>query len=215
MNVPQPFSNRPFRWIVYLVALVILILLVIDIFAIGGDSFLFTLHSSMNAPLAVIVTITAASIYQFMSAETQRRQMWSGLVLGWALWALAETIWAVFSVLGQEVPYPSIADLFWVAGYIPMGVGLLSRLRNSTYQPTITQRYWVLGVSAVTFAFTFVFVFLPIIQYFDPQLLVQSLLNIIYPLADLFLLSIIWHTVVAALLTQGLDLLGAGQRASP
>ncbi len=192
MNVSQPFSNRTFRWIVYAVVLVILVLLVIDIFAIGGDTFLFTLHSSLNAPLAVIVTILSASIWQYMSGETQRRQMWSGLVLGWALWALAETIWAAFSVLGQEVPYPSLADLFWVAGYIPMGVGLLTRLRNSTYQPTVAQRYWMLGVSAVTFAFIFVFIFLPIIQYFDPQFLVQSLLNIIYPLADLFLLSIIW-----------------------
>ena len=41
------------------------------------------------------------------------------LVAGLALWACAHSIWAYYELgLGIETPYPSIADFFWLSGYI-------------------------------------------------------------------------------------------------
>jgi hypothetical protein len=43
------------------------------------------------------------------------------LVIGLALWACANSIWAYFELgLGIETPYPSIADFFWLLSYIPV-----------------------------------------------------------------------------------------------
>lgn len=192
MIAPQLTANQPFRRVVYLVAAVILALLAVDLFVIGGDAFVFNLHSSLNPPFAILVTLTAYALWRTVRTEPRRQRMWTGLTLGWSLWALAETVWGIASLLGQEVPYPSLADLFWVLGYFPMGYGLLARLRETPVRPTRRQRYLVLVVSAVTFAFTFVFVFLPILEYFDPADLVASVLNVLYPLADVFVLSVIW-----------------------
>ena len=192
MEVPHIFENRLFRMAAIFVGLLILAMLVIDIFAIGGDAFIFTYHSTLNAPFAIIVTFSAFAAWRRMSLDSPRRRLWGGLVLGWATWAVAETVWALFSVIGQEVPYPSPADLFWVFGYIPMGIGLLSRIRATPFKPTRSQWLVISGVSTLTVLVTFIFVFIPILQAFDPGLLVESVLNIIYPLADLFLLIVVW-----------------------
>ena len=85
------------------------------------------------------------------------------------------------------MPYPSLADLFWVLGYIPMGYGLVARIRAIPSKPTRRQNIIIWGSSAATILVTSFFVFKPIIQYFDAQRLLESILNFIYPLGDLFL----------------------------
>ncbi|MBN1261731.1 MAG: hypothetical protein JXB35_13730 [Anaerolineae bacterium] len=192
MHLPDIFSDRQFKRAAIGVAALTLIMLIVNVFLIGGDAFIHTFNSIPDAPLAIIVTISAASIWRMMSTEDQRRRLWGGLVIGWALWALAEIIWSLYSILGQEVPYPSLADLFWVTGYIPMAIGLLGSVRTLPAKPTSSQKMVIWGVSAATVLIASIFVFIPIIQDFDPQLLLESALNLIYPLGDLFLLSIVW-----------------------
>lgn len=193
MNLPDIFSDRRFRNATIAVAVFTLILLIINIFLIGGDEFVHTFNSTPDAPLAIIVTILAAAVWRLMSTEDQRRSLWSGLVAGWALWALAEIIWSLSSILGQEVPYPSLADLFWVVGYIPMAIGLLAAVRITPIRPTPAQSRLIWGVSITTVLIASVFIFIPIIQGFDPQQPLVSTLNLIYPLGDLFLMSIVWR----------------------
>lgn len=193
MHLPDIFSNRQFKNAAIAGVAFILILLIVNILLIGGDAFVYTFNSIPNAPLAIIVTIAAASVWRQISAEDQRRRLWSGLAIGWALWALAETIWSLSSIFGQEVPYPSLADLFWVVGYIPMSIGLLSATSTTPTKLTTAQKLMLWGVSAVAVLLASVFVFTPIIQEFDPQELVVSALNLIYPLGDLFVMGIVWR----------------------
>ncbi len=193
MHLPHIFSNSHFKRATIAVAIFILILLAINVFLIGGDAFVRSFNSIPDAPLAIIVTLSAASIWRQMTAEKQRRRLWAGLVVGWALWTLAEIIWAFYSILGQEVPYPSLADLFWIVGYIPMGVALLAHIRTVPTKPTLSQNLIIWGVSAATILITSVFVFVPVVQNFDAQRLVESSLDLVYPLADLFLVIIVWR----------------------
>jgi hypothetical protein len=47
-------------------------------------------------------------------------RLYASLGLGLALWFAAEVIWAYYEVVaGMETPFPSIADAFWLAGYVP------------------------------------------------------------------------------------------------
>jgi hypothetical protein len=96
-------------------------------------------------------------------------------------------------LVGQEVPYPSWADFFWLVGYIPMGIGLFARVRSLPVKPTFSQQAIIWSFSLGTVIFTVIFVLLPIIQTNDPQRLLESILNIIYPVFDLFLLIIVLY----------------------
>jgi hypothetical protein len=114
--------------------------------------------------------------------------LWGGLFAGWTLWAIAEILWFVFGYLGQEVPYPSIADLFWLIGYIPLGIGLYSRLREMPLKLTNSQKLALWGSSLATIFITMAFVILPVFQEYDASNRLASIISIIYPLADLVLL---------------------------
>jgi hypothetical protein len=191
MVLPQIFSNRQLKTITITIVVFTLVYLIINIFIIGGDFFVFSIDSSVNAPLAIINAITAAVIWR--QIDKQRRTLWAGLVAGWALWALAETIWGVYSILGEEVPYPSPADFFWIIGYIPLAIGLLTRMRTMPVKPNRSQTGLIWVVSVTTVIVTAIYIFIPIIQSFDPQYLLESFINLFYPLADIFLVIIVWR----------------------
>jgi hypothetical protein len=193
IHLPFIFLNRRFKRVAVAIAIAILIFVTINIFVIGGDLFVYTFNSTLNAPLALGIAISAAATWRLMSTEKHNRLLWSGILIGWALWALAETIWVIYSILGQEVPYPSLADFFWILGYLPMGIGLITRIRTMPAKPNAFQNTIIVGVSILTLFATISFIVIPILQNFDPERLIESILNLIYPLADLFLVIVVWR----------------------
>ena len=166
---PSIFSNRRFRWMVILVAIVTL------------------------GFLAILVAGASLAIWLSMRKDRNNRVLWSGFVAGWVLWALAEVIWSVYATLGQEVPYPGIADLFWAVGYLPLGIGLIVRARSMPVKPNRRQNIFIVFLTALTVLTAFFLVILPTVREFDPQRVAESLLNLVYPLGDLFLLVVVWR----------------------
>ena len=52
-----------------------------------------------------------------------------GSFLGVLLWFLGELTWSIYEVfLHVEVPYPSVADVFYLAGYVPVIVAVIQFL---------------------------------------------------------------------------------------
>jgi len=50
---------------------------------------------------------------------------WLCFAVGLGLWFLGEVSWSVYTLLlSVELPYPSIADVFWLSGYIPIFIAL-------------------------------------------------------------------------------------------
>ncbi len=192
-KTPSIFSNPKFMWMAVAIAAFATGFLVINLFKIGGDQFVFTLNSIINCPLAILVAVSGLVVWYAMRKDTNSQNMWLGLVIGWILWAVAEIIWLFYALLGQEVPYPSIADFFWVIGYIPMGIGLLTRARSLPTRANRRQNIFILALSLLVILAAFFLVILPTIREFDPQRLVESILNITYPIGDLFLLIVVWR----------------------
>lgn len=57
--------------------------------------------------------------------------IWVSFTVGVGLWFLGEACWAFYTLfLGVEVPYPSFADAFWLAGYVPMFMGLFLYIKG-------------------------------------------------------------------------------------
>lgn len=187
------FSDRQFRWVTYIVAGAAAFILLINLFLIGGDAFVFSFNSAINAPMAVVITIAAIAAWQKVGTETKSRFLWAGILSGWALWALAEIIYGLYSILGQVAPYPSIADIFWMLGYIPMGLGLYMRGRTMPGNPTRPQYMIIGGFSLATILLASIFVFWPTFQSFDPATPMENLINIAYPVEDCLLLIVVWR----------------------
>ncbi len=182
------FSNKWYRGSAILAGILVLVYVLINLFVIGGDGFVINLNNLVAPLLAILTTVFAALLFLQLRANVRSRILWGGLLAGWALWAIAETLWFIFGYLGQEVPYPSIADLFWLAGYIPLGVGLYSRLREMPLKLTGLQKLVLWGGSLLTIFITIAFVILPVFRQYDASNQLASIISIIYPLADLILL---------------------------
>ncbi len=180
--------NAKFKFAVIVSSIIIIAYLAINIFVIGGDQFVYTLNNFITIPLAIITTLFAFSLWKLVSVGTSSRILWGNLMVGWAFWTTAEILWVVYGYLFQEVPYPSLADFFWLVGYIPIGYGLYKRLRVIPLRLNPMQRWGLWGVLTVTILFTWIFVVNPTIQSNDTSDMLQSSLNIIYPVADLLLL---------------------------
>ena len=191
MRWPKIFKNRRFTWVSIAVGIFALLLVIINLFIIGGDKFIFALNSSLNTPLAILVVICAVSVWRMLANDKQTRLLWFSFLAGWILWALAETIWTVFSLLGKEVPYPSPADLFWILGYLPILIGLVIRNRTIPMKPNWFQRLLMWGLSLAVVIITVIFVLAPIIRDFDPQRLIECIINLAYPLLDLLVVVVV------------------------
>lgn len=116
------------------------------------------------------------------------------LSLGLLLWFVAEGIWDYyFFVLGVDVPYPSVADVFYIAAYLPVGYSLylLSRQTSEFRQ----ENRIVITTIAITIAAFITNVF--ILEIVDSAIgftqmssddLLLLVISIAYPLLDGFLL---------------------------
>lgn len=190
---PHLLSNRKFLLTAGLASAFGLIFLFLNLFLVGGDEFIYALNNNINFPLALLVSAAAVSVWRTMSAEKRSRALWTGLLLGWTLWALAEGIWLGYSLIGQEVPYPSLADVFWLAGYIPMMGGLVGRARAMPAKPNPLQALLILLLASVTSLLAVLFILIPLLQNFSPREILANIPNFLYPLADLAVVSVVWR----------------------
>ena len=162
---------------------------VINLFVLVGDWFVFQLNAFLVIPLSILTSGTALLLWRQMKTGNQSRIIWGGLLAGWGCWALAEFLWAVYSLQGLD-PYPSPADLFFAVGYIPLLIGLSSRTRNLPITPNKLQ-YFILGsVFIIIGTAAYIYVLSPILQSYNDELFLESVLGLFYPLADLLLLLI-------------------------
>jgi len=187
---PQQTNARILKSpVIMLIFLVCIAVIILNITIYGRDDYWTTFVSTIFNPLfAFIVTILAVILLRQVLPNARARALWVGLVLGWACWTIAEVMWTYYFINGQEVPYPSLADLFWCVGYIPMCVALGLRLHSSAARPSRTNKFIVILFSLFIVVFTVLAILLPILQANDPAPFVESFLNLFYPLGDVALI---------------------------
>lgn len=183
------FSSQTSRLSVKLAILVLVsVYVLINLFRIGGDNFVIALNNNIGNPLAIAVTVLAFMRRRELAVGGQNRMMWTGLAAGWALWTVAEVWWGIAALAGRELPFPSWADLFWLAGYVPMTVALWVRARSLPGKLSPYQRVGIGFSILLSIGATFWLVLFPIYQTSGPASRLENVLNILYPVADLILL---------------------------
>jgi PAS domain S-box-containing protein len=81
--------------------------------------------SPVRAPLYAAVAVLAATAIGISAllAPSRVRLAWLMIALGQASWAVGDIIWTLIDLTGGT-PYPSVADVLYVAGYPLLAVGL-------------------------------------------------------------------------------------------
>ncbi len=115
---------------------------------------------------------------------------WSLIGIGVAAWGIGELIWIYYSwFLGVEVPYPGLADVFYVGAYpvIFVGILMLPHMRVRKWERarlTLDAVAGTMALSAIVWTF-----YLEDAVYLDPGAgLLENAINLGYPVGDLILL---------------------------
>jgi hypothetical protein len=118
--------------------------------------------------------------------KTKSRTVFLLLGLGFISWAIGELTWSILSLISDEDPFPSIADFFYVVAYIPLIIGLITRVKMSYVAPDKV-RIILLVVSALIFTvFTYIFAIHDILID-EEYTFIEKLVSFLYPFLDILL----------------------------
>jgi len=117
-------------------------------------------------------------------------KIWLGFTLGMTFWFLGEVGWAIYTLLlNVEIPYPSIADLAWLIGYVPLIIALHLYIR--VFRFAVSKAMYAVAAVAVTLGSLALFTFLvsPILAAAAEEITTLAV-DIAYPALDLALFSL-------------------------
>jgi len=113
-----------------------------------------------------------------------------------ALWFLGEALWTVQAkLLGVELPFPSLSDLFWMCGYIFIGLGVYAMFKLFNPISAMDRRKLVLTLSLTAAAAAATLILTPLIYEGAP--LIELIIYTWYLVMDVIflgLLTVIFQT---------------------
>jgi len=112
---------------------------------------------------------------------------WKYLTFGLGLWVIGEFIWMLYeNVFGILDPYPSIADIFWVLGYLPFVTALIMHIKAINAK-IVLQNFFVTVAGGTASAIALVYVFNMHIFPSGTDFF-EGILALAYPIADFILI---------------------------
>ena len=103
------------------------------------------------------------------------------------LWFTAEIIWTYYQLgLGVETPFPSLADVFWLAGYAPLTYHLYRIYTTVTMK--VTDRDTMIVISSLVAAVLAFLLYLVFSISDQHQSVLELIINLAYPVLDAILL---------------------------
>ena len=171
--------------------LALVVFVALNLLTIGGEGFILNLNSSLILVASVIAALFAVWNWLRTSDRDSSRSIWGWLAFGLLLWALAEFISAAYPLFfHREIPEISLADAFWLLGYLPITLALVLRARSMGVNPSLMQ-FGLAGLFILVVAgISVYFVILPAIRSADTGDMLSASINMLYPVADLVILSI-------------------------
>jgi hypothetical protein len=169
--------------------LALFLLTVIAIVAVGTDTPQTTLTANASTVLwAGLAAFLALRNYR-MGEKSARNTLWLLISLGMLCWFIGEVGWAVYEIgLDVEVPYPSIPDVFWALGYLPL-IGALVALMAEYGKAVKEKFYKYFGVIAIVAALIVgPMLVLPMLA--GESSIAALAISIFYVLADIVLLAL-------------------------
>lgn len=142
------------------------------------------LAQTLSGLLAAFFLYRAAASF---AKEDGVRPYWLWLAVGYVLNALGFITYALYeTVLGLEVPSPSIADLFWWLSYPALFIGTVALLRQYVNSGLgLSRNQWTWAIVGVALLATGYFLGVPVLTSEESWL--EKAVVLSYPILDLFL----------------------------
>ncbi|GAB4484744.1 MAG: hypothetical protein OHK0031_08820 [Anaerolineales bacterium] len=200
MNLRHFWPLSRFRVFALISLLISLAYLAQNVFLWGGEENVIFVNDNVTPFLAMFATLFALALWNETSWDKTSSLVWGSFSLGLTLWTVAEIIWALYSFVQQEIPYPSMADVLWILGYPAFFISFLLRYRGLRVHATRPQTFFVTLFSAASALFLFFLLFWPLLQTLTGSFVAEGILASAYPLIDLPLISL---TIMIALALSG------------
>ncbi|MDH7477813.1 MAG: hypothetical protein QHH17_05475 [Candidatus Bathyarchaeota archaeon] len=138
----------------------------------------------------VAVVVSGISLQKYWRKIEERfSRIWLLFIIGLFFWFVGESVWMGYTLIWNvEVPYPSIADAFWIAGYIPFFFALYFYVK--TFSSVLSKKILaaIMGLAiilALAISFTLI---TPVVSSEEDMLTLA--VDFAYPLFDVALLSV-------------------------
>ncbi|MBL7257533.1 putative bifunctional diguanylate cyclase/phosphodiesterase [Paractinoplanes lichenicola] len=157
--------------------------------AIAGHYVLPASSSTANLVYDVIGVMTVVAILLGLRLHRPARPaMWRWFAAGQVTFVLGDVTWEIYENVLHLSPYPSLADAFYLGSYPMFVVGLLLlvRQRRSSLGDLIDSAIVATGLALVFW----IFVLYPVAAD-SGQTLVEHVVTIAYPVADVLLLALL------------------------
>jgi signal transduction histidine kinase len=93
-------------------------------YSVGGPRASQVFQDLVVAAGAVAAAVAVTRLSRRLTGQTRRG--WQFLAVGFALEALGELTWAAYSALAADIPYPGVADAFYLSGYVLLAAGFVT-----------------------------------------------------------------------------------------
>jgi len=147
--------------------------------------------------LAAPISSVGAILLGVRLHRPARRAPWYLMAGGFALWVLADALYGWYANVLKVDPFPSLADVFYLAGYplLALALGLLIRVRGSGRDLTglIDSAVVTVGLGLLSW----VFLAGPVLGDTEQPLLARAV-GAAYPAADILLLGLLVRLVTTA-----------------
>lgn len=180
LSVPFPLS---YLWLILGVLTILEALN--DLFGWAGPDWLYDnwIHNAILGICAVLVLARAAY-------EPIARRAWLAFGIALLLWFVGSVGWALAYTGQSVVPYPSFADIFWLAWYPLIGLGIFYLIRVRV--PQFELHRWMDGIAVtlLVLAAGFALVIQPVTEHRTVGQL-ATVVVFAYPVLDVLLIGAI------------------------
>ncbi|MBN1310502.1 MAG: hypothetical protein JXB30_03710 [Anaerolineae bacterium] len=171
---------------VIVTAVMVIVILLYALGKVLGMGIVLVGYTLISVSSSIACAVLCGVLWKHFRKGEVLKRIWGSLWFGLILWAAAEIIYGVYDVfLVDGTPYPSLADMFFVLGFIPIFIALFSRYNSLRVDPPRK----LVRISGAAFgmvtALWLMFVIGPIIESPGAGTAVEQVLNILYPLGDL------------------------------
>jgi len=167
----------------YLVAIVVWVLVAIAYFLLQPSALLAPVTDVIFSLASGSLAILAFLAGRHWGFQGKFGLVHTGLFVGFFLWFLGDATWTIYETILQiRIPYPSIADVFYLAAYIPIAIGIIQFLWTFRSALNRQRTFLALGVGLLFLGLTYAFLIGPLLMSTE-NFLTKSF-DVAYPVLD-------------------------------
>ena len=170
----------------------------------GGVRLLKILSDALLVTFGLLSTVLALKASQMFEPGVASRRVWLLFAVGMAVLTAAQLIWTFYPVfLGQAEPCPSLADVVWAIGYIPVFASLLLQNRALGVATSLRLKLTILAAFSIALIITFVILGSRALSQSGQATTIEILVTVYYLIGDLGMafiatlsLLVLWDSLV-------------------